>query len=81
MGGSADVDAITATATLPLCRLRYVGSAHDWPVAIYRAGHDDYRNSIPNGLPIGTCPDAVDLACRPHHSDPAAWQNLRTPTN
>ena len=44
---------------MPLCRLRYVGSAHNWRVAIYRASHDDYQESIfPSGLPIGTCQDA-----------------------
>jgi hypothetical protein len=36
-------------AVLSLCRLRYVGSAHDWQVAIYRASHDDYAEStFPN---------------------------------
>ena len=42
----------TEEATLPLCRLRYVGSAHHWQVAIYRASHNDYAESIfPSGLP------------------------------
>ena len=36
--------------TLPLCRLRYGGSAHTWGFAIYRASHDDYEDSI---LPAG----------------------------
>lgn len=27
--------------TLPLCRLRYAGSASSWGFAIYRASHDD----------------------------------------
>ena len=48
--------------TLKLCRLRYVGSAHHWQFAIYRASHDDYDESIfPTGLPIGTC------QARPRH--------------
>ncbi|MDT7573245.1 MAG: hypothetical protein QOE05_3419 [Actinomycetota bacterium] len=69
-------------AVLPLCRLRYVGSAHDWQVAIYRASHDDYAESIyPNGLPFGTCEDALDLACGLYLNDPTAWQDLRPPTN
>ena len=39
--------------TLPLCRLRYGGSAHTWGFAIYRASHDDYEPSI--------CPTAPRL--------------------
>ena len=55
---------LTDGATLKLCRLRYVGSAHNWRFAIYRAGHDDYDESIfPTGLSIGTCEDALDTAC------------------
>jgi hypothetical protein len=36
---------IDATA-LKLCRLRYIGSAHQWQLAIYRASHDDYDEAI-----------------------------------
>ena len=76
------VQATTDAGILPLCRLRYVGSAHDWQVAIYRASHDDYAESIfPNGLPFGTCQDALDLACGLYLGDPTAWQDLRPPTN
>jgi len=60
--------------TLKLCRLRYVGSAHNWRFAIYRASHDDYDESIfPTGLPIGTCEDALDTACGLYLGDPTAW--------
>ena len=31
---------LTDATTLKLCRLRYVGSAHQWQFAIYRASHD-----------------------------------------
>ena len=89
---SADVEASTDIGehpvVLPLCRLRYVGSAHDWQVAIYRASHDDYAESIfPNGLRFGTCEDALDLACGLYlgdptaFGDPTAWHDLRPPTN
>ena len=65
------VEALTDAGSLPLCRLRYVGSAHDWQVAIYRASHDDYQESIfPNGLPFGPCQDALDLACGLYLNDP-----------
>jgi hypothetical protein len=76
------VEATTADTTLPLCRLRYIGSARDWQVAIYRASHDDYQDStFPSGLPFGTCQDALDLACGLYLGDPTAWQDLRPPTN
>ena len=68
--------------TLKLCRLRYVGSAHDWRFAIYRASHDDYDDSIfPTGSPLGTCEDAFDTACGLYLDDPTAWTELRHPTN
>ena len=77
---------VEATTTdgihLRLCRLRYLGPAHDWQVAIYRASHDDYAESIfPTGLPIGTCQDALDLACGLYLDDPTAWHDLRPPTS
>jgi hypothetical protein len=72
----------TDDSTLRLCRLRYLGSAHHWQVAIYRASHDDYAESIfPTGLPVGTCEDALDLACGLYLNDPTAWHDLRPPTN
>ncbi len=76
------VEASTDAGIWSLCRLRYVGSAHDWQVAIYRASHDDYQNSIfPSGLPFGTCQDALDLACGLYLQDPTAWDDLRPSTN
>src|SRR5262249_53042481 len=75
------VDAtLTDTSTLKLCRLRYVGSAHDWQFAIYRASHDDYDESVFfTGLPVGTCQDALDTACGLYLNDPTAW--TRPPAN
>jgi len=59
---------------LPLCRLRYTESAHDWGFAIYRASHDDYQDSfLPTGLPFGSCQDALDTACGLYLGDPTAW--------
>ena len=44
---------LTDATTLKLCRLRYVGSAHQWQFAIYRASHDDYDESVFfTGLPV-----------------------------
>ena len=71
---------LTDATTLKLCRLRYVGSAHDWQFAIYRASHDDYDESVFfTGLPVGTCQDALDTACGLYLNDPTAW--TRPPTN
>jgi hypothetical protein len=60
--------------TLPLCRLRYGGSAHTWGFAIYRASHDDYEPSIlPSGYPAGSPQEALDCACGLYLADPTAW--------
>jgi hypothetical protein len=40
---------------LPLCRLRYAGSASLWGFAVYLASRDGYQDSVlPSGLPAGT---------------------------
>jgi choline dehydrogenase-like flavoprotein len=65
---------------LPLCRLRYGGSASQWGFAIYRASHDDYQDSIlPSGYPVGTPQEALDTACGLYLADPTAW--TQPPTN
>jgi hypothetical protein len=73
--GFAYLDAVLANGeTLPLCRLRYGGSAHQWGFAIYRASHDDYEDSyLPNGYPVGTCEEALDTACGLYLGHPTAW--------
>jgi len=59
---------------LPLCRLRYGGSASLWGFAIYRASHDDYEDSfLPTGNMAGTPEDALDTACGLYLGDPTAW--------
>jgi hypothetical protein len=67
--------------TLPLCRLRYTGSASSWGFAIYRASHDDYDNSaLPSGYPFGTPQEALDCACGLYLNDVTAWLK-QPPTN
>jgi len=80
-GNFSYIDAtLTDATTLKLCRLRSVGSAHQWQFAIYHASHDDYDESVfPTGLPVGTCQDALDTACGLYLNDPTAW--IRPPTN
>jgi hypothetical protein len=77
--GFAYVDGVLADGeVLHLCRLRYVGSAHDWGFAIYRASHDDYDDSfLPTGTPIGAAEQGLDTACSLYLNDPTAW--TRTP--
>ncbi len=49
---------------IPLCRLRYGGSAHSFGFAIYSAAHDRYQDAIlRTGLPAGTPQEALDTAC------------------
>jgi hypothetical protein len=67
---------------LPLCRLRYGGSASTWGFAIYLAGKDGYEDAIlPNGQLGGSPEDALDCACGLYLNDPTAWQTNPTPTN
>ncbi len=66
--------------TLPLCRLRYTGSASIWGFAIYLASRDGYEdNVLPSGLPAGSPEEALDCACGLYLNDPTAW--LQPPTN
>ena len=52
---------------IPLCRLRYGGSAHSFGFAVYSAAHDRYQDAVLlTGLPIGTPQEALDTACTIH---------------
>jgi hypothetical protein len=60
---------------LPLCRLRYGGSASTWGFAIYLASKDSYKDSVlPNGQLAGSPEDALDCACGLYLGDPTAWR-------
>jgi hypothetical protein len=74
-GPFAYLDGVLADGeVLPLCRLRYTGSAHHWGFAIYRASHDDYEDSfLPTGNPTGTPEAALDTASGLYLTDPTAW--------
>ena len=63
---------------LPLCRLRYNGSASLWGFAIYLASRDGYEDSVlPSGLPVGSPQEALDCACGLYLADPSAWSQQR----
>ncbi|MGH9127157.1 MAG: hypothetical protein ACRDZ8_20910 [Acidimicrobiales bacterium] len=58
---------------IPLCRLRYGGSARSWGFAVSLAnGYED--SVLPTGLHAGSPEDALDCACGLHLADPAAWR-------
>jgi hypothetical protein len=60
---------------LPLCRLRYNGSASLWGFAIYLASKDGYQDAVlPSGMPVGTPEEALDTACGLYLNDPTAWR-------
>lgn len=73
--GFAYVDGVlTDGEVLPLCRLRYAGSASTWGFAVYQASHDDYEDSLlPTGSPSGSAEEALDCACGLYLNDPTAW--------
>jgi len=59
---------------MPLCRLRYGGSATSWGFAIYLASRDGYQDSIlPTGHTAGSPEEALDCACGLYLNDPTAW--------
>jgi hypothetical protein len=59
---------------LPLCRLRYGGSASIWGFSIYRASHDDYQPSVLHtGMTPGSPEEALHTACGLYLNDPSAW--------
>jgi hypothetical protein len=65
---------------MPLCRLRYGGSANSWGIAIYLASRDGYEHSIlPTEHTAGTPEEALDSACGLYLNDPTAWAT-QTPT-
>jgi hypothetical protein len=56
---------------IPLCRLRYGGSAHSFGFAIYSAASDRYQDAVlRTGLPAGTPQEALDTACTIHLTQP-----------
>jgi hypothetical protein len=60
---------------LPLCRLRYGGSASSWGFAIYLASKDGYeQSSLPTGSFAGTPEEALDCACGLYLMDPTVWR-------
>ena len=67
---------------IPLCRLRYGGSAGRWGFAIYRASHNDYQdNYLPSGDTAGSPEEALDCACGLYLNDPTICQQPDTPPN
>jgi hypothetical protein len=60
---------------IPLCRLRYGGSASRWGFAVYLASKDGYEDSVlPSGSFAGAPEEALDCACGLYLSDPRVWR-------
>jgi hypothetical protein len=78
----AYIDAHLATGeTVPLCRLRYAGSASRWGFALYRASHDDYEDNIlPTGHFAGTPEEALECAGGLYLTDTAISHPPSSPT-
>lgn len=56
---------------LPLCRLRYGGSASTWGFALYLASSGRYQDQVlPTGSFAGSAEDALDCACGLYLSGP-----------
>jgi hypothetical protein len=71
----AYVDGVAKDGTsLPLCRLRYGGSAATWGFAVYLASRDGYEDSVlPSGNFVGSPEEALDCACGLYLSGPEPW--------
>ena len=74
-GSFAYVEGVTRDdGSLPLCRLRYLGSPQEWGFAIYLASKDGYEDSIlPRGTFTGAAQEALDCACGLYLHDVGAW--------
>ncbi len=68
--------------TVPLCRLRYGGSAHSFGFAIYSAARGRYEDAVlRTGLPAGTPQEALDTACTVHLTGLGHQPGDQPPTN
>jgi hypothetical protein len=78
-GSFAYVDGSTAEdSSMPLFRLRYLGSPDEWGFAVYLASKDGYEDSIlPRGSFTGTPQEALDCACGLYLDDISAWTEAR----
>lgn len=74
----AYVDAVLSQdEVLPLCRLRYMGSADAWGFACYLASKGGYEPSVlPSGSFTGPPEHALDTACGLYLGDMSAWTDL-----
>ena len=81
-GNLAYVDGVLSDGDLlPLCRLRYAGSATYFGFAVYLASRDGYEDSfLPNGAFEATPADALDCACGLYLGDPGLPFPVRHPS-
>ncbi len=66
--------------SLPLCRLRWLGSPQRWGFAVYLASKDGYQDSVlPSGSFTGAPEEALDCACGLYLDDVSAWTDAAHP--
>jgi hypothetical protein len=66
---------LTATESIRLCRIQYLGDPDDWGFALYHASTQTYIDGrLPNGAFTGTPEQALDTALGLYLKDPTAWQ-------
>jgi hypothetical protein len=66
---------LTATESIRLCRIQYLGDPDNWGFALYQASTGTYIDSqLPNGADTGTPTQALDTALGLYLNDPTAWQ-------
>ena len=69
-------------SAMPLFRLRFLGSPHQWGFAIYLASNDRYEDSfLPTGSFTGTPAEALDCACGLYLNDITAWTETNSREN
>ena len=60
--------------SIPLCRLRYLGSETEWGFALYQASTETYQDTLlPDGSPTATPEQALDCALGLYLASPTAW--------
>ena len=65
---------LTATESIPLCRIQYLGDADDWAFALYQASTETYTDSrLPTGAFTGNPTEALDTALGLYLNAPTAW--------
>lgn len=81
-GSFAYVQGTTQDESLPLCRLRWLGSPDNWGFAVYLASKDGYEDALlPTGSFTGAPDEGLDCACGLYLNDVTAWTDALRPNS